>query len=343
MTSNDMLIAIERKRMLAKAKKLQKKKDDIIAFSKEVRKAQDILSSGKSPDQWVQKELETMIKWKQGPHHHEKLSKLLKHELKALYDRKYTAKEAPIVEWRDQDEETLRSLMAGEVPSLEEMETYQRAVNTQIDFLATRLAFIPQSRQICVLNQYLGGLPLEQKQDVISQLLLHLKSGEVPSLEKMLTDQRAMATQVDCLATCLVNIPPSQQIAVLSRYFADLPSEQRQHVLAQLGDDSRIESIAMDGMVANSNDDMETGLGLVVDESGADDSVVDESVVDKSVADESVANESGANESSADELDDELDAHLFDESDGEESDVASEKVRFPLLIWVWVYSDSASK
>ena len=237
MTSNDMLIAIERKRMLAKAKKLQKKKDDIIAFSKEVRKAQDILSSGKSPDQWVQKELETMIKWKQGPHHHEKLSKLLKHELKALYDGKYTAKEAPIVEWRDQDEESLRSLMAGEVPSLEEM----------------------------------------------------------------LTDQRAMATQVDFLATRLVNIPPSQQIAVLSRYFADLPSEQRQHVLAQLGDDSRIESTAMDGMVANSNDDMETGLGLVVDESGANESVVDKSVVDKSVADESVADESGANESGADD------------------------------------------
>jgi hypothetical protein len=115
---------------------------------------------------------------------------------------------------------------------------------------------------------------------------------------------------------------------VLSQYLADLPLEQRQHVLAQLGGDSRIMSTAMDGMVADSNEGIETGLG----------SVVDESCADESVADEFVADESGADESNF-----ELDAHLFDESDGRESDVASKKVRFPLLIWVSVYSDSASK
>jgi hypothetical protein len=77
-----------------------------------------------------------------------------------------------------------------------------------------------------------------------------------------------MATQADFLATRLVNIPPSQQIAVLSRYLADLPLEQRQHVLAQLGGNSCIMSTAMDGMVADSNEDIKTGLGSVVDEFG---------------------------------------------------------------------------
>jgi hypothetical protein len=163
--------------------------------------------------------------------------------------------------------------------------------------------------------------------------LQHLKSGEVPSLEKMVTFQRAMATQADFLVTRLVNILPSQQIVLLSRYLADLPLEQWQHMLAQLGGDSHIMSTAMDGMVADSNEDIKTGLGLVVDESCADESVADESVTD----------ESGADESDDDESNDELDAHLFDESDGEESDVASERVCFPLLIWLSVYSDSALK
>jgi hypothetical protein len=270
-TCNDMLIKIEREHMLAEATKLEARKTKIIAFKETEKEGRAVLANGKEPSEWTVSQLKAAIKWKQGPFaaRGEGLSKHKQDGLKRVWDTKFVTKPAPTLKWTAQDEDKLQ----------------------------------------------------------------HLKSGEVPSLEKMVTYQRAMATQADFLATRLVNIPPSQQIAVLSRYLADLPLEQRQHVLAQLGGDSCIMSTAMDGMVADSNEDIKTGLGSVVDESCADESVADESIADESVADES----------DDDESDDELDAHLFDESDGEESDVASEKVCFPLFIWVPVYSDSASK
>jgi hypothetical protein len=56
MTSNDMFIVMERKKLLAKAKTLEKRKEAIIAYSKVEDRAHAIISSGQCPDEWISKD-----------------------------------------------------------------------------------------------------------------------------------------------------------------------------------------------------------------------------------------------------------------------------------------------
>lgn len=90
-TSTDVLLALERKQMLAEATKLEKKKDKIVAYSEVTKEAKAIVSSEKSRNEYNKKELETLVKWKQGPFPREALSKLGKDGLQALW-RKYEKK-----------------------------------------------------------------------------------------------------------------------------------------------------------------------------------------------------------------------------------------------------------
>jgi hypothetical protein len=169
MTSAAMILALEHKQMQAKAVKLQKKKDKMAAFLKVAKAAKCILSSGKNCCNYNKKDLETLIKWKQGPFPREALSKQDKNGLLALWI-KYKKKETPDYKWMDQHEAQLRHLKNGEVDRLKDCESIQRALETQKDFLATRLGIIPLSHQIDVYNRHLTSLLPEQREEVISKI-----------------------------------------------------------------------------------------------------------------------------------------------------------------------------
>lgn len=149
MTSTDMILALERKSMLVEAKKVEQTKLKIIAYSKIVEKAKDIVSQRRGEDsEYTRSELEALIKWKQGPFPPEALSKLDKSGLQSLWNTKYQRKQPSKLKWTDQHEAKLSSLKAGEVHELEKCESIQRAFETRKDYLVSRLAILPHSHQV---------------------------------------------------------------------------------------------------------------------------------------------------------------------------------------------------
>lgn len=96
MTSTDMILALERKSMLGKAKQVERKKVKIIGYSEIVKKAKVIVSQKHGDDpEYTRSELETSIKWKQGPFPSEALSKLDKSGLQSLWNAKYKKSSHP--------------------------------------------------------------------------------------------------------------------------------------------------------------------------------------------------------------------------------------------------------
>jgi hypothetical protein len=149
MTSTDMILALERKSMLGKAKQVERKKVKIIGYSEIVKKAKVIVSQKHGDDpEYTRSELETLIKWKQGPFPSEALSKLDKSGLQSLWNAKYKKKQPSKLKWTDQHEAKLNSLQAGEVHELEKCESIQRAFETRKDYLVSRLAILPHSHQV---------------------------------------------------------------------------------------------------------------------------------------------------------------------------------------------------
>ncbi len=115
MTSSDRILALEHKQMLAKAKKLEKKKVKIIAWKKNAKKARTLLSSRQDDKDYGKKDLEALIKYKLGPFGHEALSRLGKGHLLKLCKQKYKAKKVPLYRWMDQHESHLCKLKNEEV------------------------------------------------------------------------------------------------------------------------------------------------------------------------------------------------------------------------------------
>jgi hypothetical protein len=122
MTSSDMILALERKQMLAQAKKLEKKKVKIIAWKKNAKKARTLLSSRQDDKDHGKKDLEALIKYKLDPFGNKALSKLSKGHLLKLWKQKYKAKKVPSYRWTDQHESHLRKLKNGEVTHLDDCE-----------------------------------------------------------------------------------------------------------------------------------------------------------------------------------------------------------------------------
>ncbi|CAB9513798.1 unknown protein [Seminavis robusta] len=136
--------------------------------------ARKILLEGKDAKDLRKPELAMLIQWKQGANpaapNNEKI-KVNKPVLLKLWNEKYSAMQAPDDgDWTEQDEERLDQLRTGDITCFSKDVGLERCMETEDDYLATRLLAIASDRRESILLNVLHKMKTEEAEAIISSL-----------------------------------------------------------------------------------------------------------------------------------------------------------------------------
>ncbi|CAB9520054.1 hypothetical protein SEMRO_1070_G237750.1 [Seminavis robusta] len=113
-----------------------------------------------------------MIQWKQGPHplapYNDKV-KQKKADLLQLWQEKYAGLEAPAGGvWTEDDEAELERLGSGEITCFSKDVGIDRCIETEDDYLITRLLSIDRKRRNSIVGQVLQRVEEEEANEIIA-------------------------------------------------------------------------------------------------------------------------------------------------------------------------------
>jgi hypothetical protein len=175
LNSADMLLARERKHMRKEAEEQERLKESKLAYSKAMEVAKKVFT--KKYKKWTIADYKVAITYKRGPSPPKDEAVALSGKsaqfLKRLYERKYKGARRPTTgtKWTSEEEARLQKCIRGDIDSVKEPQIYGRALETQNQFLSTKLETMSTIRRRDVLAKLFGGLADDEKKDIVRLLL----------------------------------------------------------------------------------------------------------------------------------------------------------------------------
>lgn len=174
MNCDDALIAYARKEMLKRAAELETRKQGCSKTDTAATAVSKIVKDGNDYTKWKRGELQTMIRWKQGPNpvppNNDNVNQN-KPILLQLWKDKYQAMEAPeIIGWDSDDEDEMQRLLNGDIYHFEDDVGLTRCMDTEDEGIATRLLAVGKTRREKILLNVLKSIDNDEADGIISKI-----------------------------------------------------------------------------------------------------------------------------------------------------------------------------